>query len=49
MTFTVFKASDFHYKDTVTVYTLEDLKTIYPNIVIDFDDMIITIYDDYLE
>lgn len=49
MTFTVFKASDYRYEGKVTVNTLEDLKAIYCNIIIDFDDMVITIYDDYID
>ena len=49
MTFTLYKASDYTFRETITVNTLEDLKNIYCSIIVDFEDMTITIYDDYVE
>lgn len=49
MTFTVYKASDFRFEATVTVSTLKELKAIAERTIVDFDDMTITIYDDYVE
>lgn len=49
MTFTIYKASDFRFEATITIHTLEELKAIAERTIIDFDDMTITIYDDYVE
>lgn len=49
MTFTLRKASDWDFKTTITVNSLEDLKNIYPSIIIDFIKMEITIYDSWVE
>jgi hypothetical protein len=54
MTFEVQKASSYSFKDTVEISTLEDLKELYDkygqeDLVVDFKDKEITIYDGYLE
>jgi len=49
MTFTVRKASDYNYNETITVNSLKKLKAINKKLIIDFTNMIITIYDDYVE
>lgn len=49
MTFTLYRASDYHFSQVITVNSLEDLRNIYPNLIVNFDDMEITIYDDYVE
>lgn len=49
MTFTLEKASDWDFHEKITVNSLEELKDIYPNIIINFISMRITIYDDYIE
>ena len=49
MTFTLLRASDFNFSQVITDDSLEDLKNIYPNLIVNFADMEITIYDDYVE
>ena len=49
MTFTLYKASDFHFRKTITINNLKDLKDIDDYLIINFEDMTITIYDDYVE
>ena len=49
MKFTLTKASDWDYEKTIIVNSLEDLKKIYPCLVIDFERMTITIYDTWIE
>lgn len=49
MTFTLYKASDYKFRQTITVNNLAELKEIYPSLIINFEDMTITIYDDYVE
>lgn len=49
MKFTLRKASDWDYEKTIIVNSLEDLKKIYPCLVVDFERMIITIYDTWIE
>ena len=53
MTFTVQKASDWNFKETVTFNTLEELKDYQLNagasLVINFENSNILIYDDYIE
>lgn len=49
MTFTLEKASDWNFKKTITIETLDDLKKIYSSLVIDFERMVITIYDTWIE
>lgn len=53
MTFTVFKASDYKFQTTVTFNTLAELRDYQINerspLVIDFEELKIWIYDDYLE
>ena len=48
MKFTLVKASDWDYEETIIVNSLEDLKKIYPCLVVDFERMTITIYDTWL-
>lgn len=48
MKFTLVKASDWDYEKTIIVNSLEDLKKIYPCLVVDFERMTITIYDTWL-
>ena len=53
MTFTVYKASDYNFKTTVTFNTLEELKDYQLNagvsLIINFEELEIWIYDDYME
>ncbi len=49
MKFTLRKASDWDYEKTIIVNSLEDLKKIYPCLVVDFERMTITIYDTWIE
>ena len=53
MVFTVYKASDWDFKETITFNTLEELKDYQLNIgaslVINFENFNILIYDDYIE
>ena len=53
MTFTVYKASDWNFKETVTFNTLEELKDYQLNagvsLIINFEKLEIWIYDDYME
>ena len=49
MTFTVRKASDYNYNEIITINSLEELKAINEYIIVDFCDMTVTIYDDYVE
>ena len=53
MTFTVFKASDYEFQTTVTFNTLAELRDYQINagssLIIDFEELEIWIYDDYLE
>ena len=53
MTFTVHKASDWNYEETVTFNTLEELKDYQLNagvsLIINFKEHEIWIYDDYME
>lgn len=53
MRFTIRKASDWESSEEITIATLEDLKTLSKKydaqLVIDFEDKEIIIYDDYLE
>lgn len=49
MTFTLYKASDWKFREEITVNSIEDLRNIYPRLIVNFDDMEITIYDDYVE
>ena len=53
MTFTLYRTSDWENEITVTVNTIADLKAIFEKykneIIIDFDEMTIEIYDDYRE
>ena len=49
MKFTLVKASDWDYEKTIIVNSIEDLKKLYHYLVIDFDEMTITIYDAWIE
>ena len=49
MTFTVYKASAYRYESTITINTLEELKALDEVTIVNFEDMTITIYDDYVE
>lgn len=49
MTFTLYKASDDDFEQTITVNNIAELKEIYPSLIINFEDMIITIYDYWVE
>ena len=53
MKFTVYKASDWNFKETVTFNTLEELKDYQLNagvsLIINFEKLEIWIYDDYME
>lgn len=53
MTFVLYKASDYKFKDSITFETLEAMRDwavdLHEEVVIDFDELKITIYDDYLE
>ena len=49
MTFTLEKASDWDFHEEITVNSLDELRNIYPCLIIDFNNMSITIYDDYVE
>lgn len=49
MTFTLLKASDWNFEQTITVNNIAELKEIYPSLIIDFEDMAITIYDFWVE
>ena len=53
MKFTLRKASDYKYGEPVEVSSMEGLKMLYEiygySLVIDFEEMTITIYDDYLD
>ena len=53
MTFTVYKASDWDFKETITFNTLEELKDYQLNagvsLIIDFEELEILIFDDYME
>lgn len=49
MTFTLTKASDWDFCEKITVNSLDELKNIYHCLIIDFEKMEITIYDDYVE
>lgn len=54
MTFTITKASTCKYDETIDVETINDLRELYDRygrneIIINFDEMTITIYDDDIE
>lgn len=54
MKFEISKASDIFYSANVIINTLEDLQTLYNQygreaLIVDFDLLEITIYDDYME
>lgn len=49
MTFTLYKASDLNFDETITVNTLEELQAIGNDIIIHFEEKEIWIYDDYIE
>ena len=49
MTFTLKKASDWDFRKEIVVNSFEELRNIYPYLIIDFDNMSITIYDYYVE
>ena len=53
MRFTVFKASDYDFRETVTFNTLEELRDYQINagvsLIINFKENEIWIYDDYME
>lgn len=53
MLFTLNKASDYLHTEPVEISTMEGLKTLSEiygcSVVVDFDEMTITIYDDYME
>ena len=53
MTFTVFKASDYDFRTTVTFNTLEELRDYQidagVSLIINFKENEIWIYDDYME
>ena len=53
MRFTVFKASDYDFQETVTFNTLEELRDYQTNagvsLIINFEENEIWIYDDYME
>ena len=53
MTFTVFKASDYKFQTTVTFNTLAELRDYQINagvsLIINFEELEIWIYDDYME
>ena len=53
MTFKVFKASDYDFQTIVTFNTLEELKDYQINtgssLIINFEELEIWIYDDYME
>lgn len=53
MEFRLTKASDLFFETYVTIDTLKDLQELYDkfdaNLIIDFEDKTIRIYDDYIE
>lgn len=54
MTFTIRKASDYKFSSTIDIETLDQLRELYDyygknEVIVNFDEMTIIIYDDYLE